>query len=224
MRQKTYTIRWILLAGIWLTLSRAEAADKPRIVFLGDSLTSGYSLDADLSFPSLIQKRIDREGLPLTVVNSGISGDTTAGGLRRLNWLMKQPVSIMFVALGANDGLRGFNPEITRSNLNAIITTVQKKSPDTDIMLAGMKLPFNMGANYIESFESVFRDVAAEHKLVFIPFLLEGVAGRPEFNLPDGIHPNAAGHELIARQVWPYLETVIRGRDKTYSEQSAVDQ
>jgi len=224
MRQKTYSNHWILLTGILFMFTRAEAVEKQRIVFLGDSLTAGYSLDSDLSFPSLIQQRIDREGLPFTVVNSGISGDTTAGGLRRLNWLMKQPVSIMFIALGANDGLRGFAPAVTRSNLTAIITTVKTNSPDTLIILAGMKLPFNMGTEYVKSFESTFREVAAEYDIPFLPFLLEGVAGQPEMNLQDGIHPNAAGHEKIAKLVWPYLEPVIRFRVKTLSEQSTARQ
>jgi len=224
MRQKTYINCWLLLVGTFLNYFRVEAAEGQRIVFLGDSLTSGYTLDADQAFPALIQQRITRENLPFTVVNSGISGDTSAGGLRRLNWLMKQPVSILFIALGANDGLRGFSPEVTRSNLVAIITTVQSNSPDTEIILAGMRLPLNMGAEYIESFESVFQELAEEYHLLFLPFLLEGVAGQPELNLQDGIHPNATGHERIAQQVWQLMEPALRDRVKTRSEQSPQSQ
>lgn len=212
----------MLAVAFLFTAHGVLSAENPRIVFLGDSLTAGYSLAADESFPSLIQKRLDREGLAFTVVNSGISGDTTAGGLRRLNWLMRQPVHILFIALGANDGLRGFDPSVTRSNLASIISTAQSRSPETVIMMAGMRLPFNMGPDYISAFESIYPSLAEEYDIPLLPFLLEGVAGHPELNLEDGMHPNAVGYERIAARVWNFLEPEIRRIAKSPTQQSAV--
>jgi len=180
-----------------------------RIVFLGDSLTAGYSLPIDQSYPSLIQAKIDETGLPYRVLNSGISGDTTAGGLRRLDWILKQPVDILVIALGANDGLRGLPLEEVESNIVKMINKARMISTDTKVLLAGINLPLNMGDEYRAGFESIFPRVAEQHQVPLLPFLLEGVAGVPELNLPDGIHPTAEGYRLIADHMWLFIRPFL---------------
>ncbi|HMO50609.1 MAG TPA: arylesterase [Kiritimatiellia bacterium] len=202
-RQKTYRILATVFA---LLLSLRAGADAPRrVVFLGDSLTAGYTLDADLAYPALIQKKIDAEAWPFQVVNSGISGDTTAGGLRRLDWLMRRPIDLLVIALGANDGLRGFPPGEAERNLAAMIERVRETSPGTIILLAGMRLPENMGEAYIRDFEAIYGRLAERYAVPLKPFLLEGVAGDPALNLPDGIHPNQEGQAIIADAMWQFI-------------------
>lgn len=209
MRQKTICSAWITAALLTFSAA-AESTNRFRVVFLGDSLTSGYTLDADLAYPALIQNRIDAAGLPFTVLNSGVSADTTAGGLSRLNWLLRQRVDVLVVALGANDGLRAFDPAVPRRNLTAIIETTRERQPHCAILLAGMKLPRNMGDDYVAAFETIFPDLAAAYDLPLLPFLLEGVAGNPDLNMPDGIHPTAEGQRIIADQMWTFLEPTLR--------------
>jgi len=180
-----------------------------RIVFLGDSLTAGYSLPIDQSYPSLIQAKIDQSGLSYRVLNSGISGDTTAGGLRRLDWILRQPVDTLVIALGANDGLRGLPLEEVESNIVKMIEKVRTASPDTRVLLAGINLPLNMGDEYRAAFEAIYPRVAARHQLPLLPFMLEGVAGVPELNLPDGIHPTAEGHRIIADHMWRFIRPLL---------------
>ncbi|MFN3345394.1 MAG: arylesterase [Chloroherpetonaceae bacterium] len=183
--------------------------DEKVILFLGDSLSAGFGLDIAQAFPSLIQEKIQQEKLPFKVVNAGLSGETTAGGLRRLDWLLKQKVDVLVIELGGNDGLRGIAPSETEKNLQGIIDKMREKNPNAEIVLAGMQAPPNMGKDYTEKFRAIFPSLAKKNNLAFIPFLLEGVAGNPRLNLPDGIHPTAEGHQLVAQTVWETLKPVL---------------
>jgi len=189
-----------------------RAAESRTIVFFGDSLTAGYGLDSPESeaYPALIQRRIDAEGLPWRVVNAGLSGETTAGGLRRVAWVLRQPVGIFVLALGANDGLRGTDPAVTRANLAAIVRFVRKEQPAARIVLAGMRVPTNMGDDYARAFAEVFPAVASQERVALIPFLLDGVGGRPELNQGDGMHPTAAGDKVVAETVWRVLLPLLK--------------
>jgi acyl-CoA thioesterase-1 len=182
------------------------------VLFLGDSLTAGYGLDPETAYPALVQEMIEAAGLPFKAINAGVSGDTTAGGGRRLKWSLRRPVDVLVLALGANDGLRGFNLEATRGNLRRIVIDVREAYPTAVIILAGMKVPPNMGPEYSREFESIFTDLAASGNLTLIPFLLEGVATIPELNQSDGIHPNPAGHKVVAKTVWGFLRPVLEAR------------
>jgi acyl-CoA thioesterase I len=187
------------------------AAPAPRVIlFLGDSITAGYGLDPEQAFPALIQEKIDAKSWKFKVVNAGQSGDTSAGGLNRLDWLLKNRVDILILELGANDGLRGLPAETTRKNLQAIVDRTKGKYPEVKVIVAGMKVPPNMGGDYGRKFEAVFVDLAKKNKAVLIPFVLEGVGGSRELNLADGIHPTAKGHEIVAANVWKALEPVLR--------------
>ena len=187
------------------------AAPAPRVIlFLGDSITAGYGLDPEQAFPALIQEKIDAKRWNFKVVNAGQSGDTSAGGLNRLDWLLKNRVDILILELGANDGLRGLPVETTRKNLQAIIDRTKGKYPEAKVIVAGMKVPPNMGGDYGRKFEAVFADLAKKNKAVLIPFVLEGVGGSRELNLADGIHPTAKGHEIVAANVWKVLEPILR--------------
>ncbi len=181
----------------------AADAGRPRIVFLGDSLTAGLGLDVSSNMPSLIQARLDAGGFQYEVVNAGVSGDTSAGGLRRLDWAMEGDVRILIVALGGNDGLRGLPADELRRNLAAIIVQAQQRG--VDVVLAGMEAPPNNGPEYTARFRQVYADLAAEYRLAFVPFLLEGVAGERALNQADGIHPNAEGARRVADTVWQTL-------------------
>ncbi|MBI2221185.1 MAG: arylesterase [Acidobacteria bacterium] len=178
-----------------------------KIVVLGDSLTAGLGLPADQAFPALLQQRINRAQLPFDVVNAGVSGDTSAGGLRRLNWVLSDDVHVLVVALGANDGLRGLPVAEMRRNLTAIVESARKRG--VIVLVAGMEAPPNMGAEYTSAFRAVFRDVAQEHGATLLPFLLDGVAGDPALNQADGIHPNAEGARRVADLVWRALEPLL---------------
>lgn len=177
-----------------------------RIVFLGDSLTAGYGLDPEQAYPKLVETALREKGSEVTVVNAGVSGDTTAGGLRRLNWILRQPVDTLFIALGANDALRGQSVEAAKDNLRDMIRTARKAYPEARIILAGMLAPPNMGQAYEEAFAQIYPELADSENVELLPFLLEGVAGEPSLNLADGTHPNAEGHRRIARQVIELLD------------------
>ena len=185
----------------------SRSADAPRIVILGDSLTAGLGLDRASSFPSLLQARLDREGYTYQVVNAGVSGDTSAGGLRRLEWALEGNVRVLVVELGANDGLRGLPVAGMKKNLAEIITRAQAR--DITVILAGMEAPPNYGPQYTDEFRRAFRDLAAEHKVALIPFLLDGVAGLREMNQGDGIHPNPEGARIVENTIWRTLEPVL---------------
>lgn len=180
------------------------------ILFFGDSLTAGYGIELEEAFPALTQKRIDSLNLNYTIVNSGLSGETTAGGLNRLNWVLNQKVDVFVLELGANDGLRGIPLNETSSNLQAIINLVKKKNIDTRIVLAGMQIPPNMGPEYTKEFREIFPKLAKENNIPLVPFLLENVAGNPELNLEDGIHPTAEGHQIVMENVWLVLSEVLK--------------
>ena len=182
---------------------------RPTIVFLGTSLTAGRGLSEDEAFPALIQDTIDALGLDLRVVNAGVSGETTAGGLRRIEWLLRQPVSVLVLELGANDGLRGLDIDAMRTNLQRIIDRARETHPDVRVVLAGMQAPPNLGSRYTTAFQEVFPALARHNDAALIPFLLDSVGGRPELNQADGIHPTAQGHRIIARVVWRTLEKEI---------------
>ncbi len=200
---------------ILLFAASAYAAEQPRVVFLGNSLTAGYEINEDQAFPALIQNKIEEHGWDYRVVNAGVSGDTSAGGLSRIDWLLNQPVSVMVISLGANDGLRGLDLDETEQNLQNIIDKVQEKHPDARILLSGMKIPPNMGSEYTERFREIFPRLADNNDIAFLPFLLEGVAGEEQYNLDDGIHPNPDGHKIIAENVWQVLEPILSDSDHT---------
>ena len=193
------------------TASQPPQRDTTGVVlFLGTSLTAGYGIGAEYAYPALIQKRLDAAGYDLRVVNAGISGETSAGGLRRIDWSLQQPVRVLVLELGANDGLRGLSVAAMRSNLTAIIDRTLKRYPDAEIVIAGMEAPPNLGANYTTSFRKTFRDLAGKYDAALIPFLLEGVATVPELNQEDRIHPNIEGQKRVAETVWEVLEPVIQ--------------
>jgi len=183
------------------------------ILFFGNSLTAGLGLDPEDAFPANIQKKLDSLGYEYTVVNAGLSGETTASGRNRLPWVLKQDVAVFVLELGANDGLRGIPLEETRSNLQAIIQLVREKNPGTAIILAGMQIPPNMGPEYTTEFRRIFPDLAREYHTALIPFLLKDVGGVPELNQDDGIHPTKKGHLIIANNIWPIIEGVLQTSD-----------
>ena len=190
----------------------APATDAPRtVVFLGDSLTAGYGLGEPSmeAYPALIAARLRASGTPWKVVNAGISGDTTAGGLRRIDWTLRAPVDVLVVALGANDGLRGVDPALTAANLRGIIERARARHPAVKILLAGMQLPPELGPAHTAAFARVFPEVAHATGAALVPFLLAGVGGDPQLNLADRIHPTAAGHAVMAATVWPHLEPLL---------------
>jgi len=199
----------ILLILAALPPLHAEDSNPQTILFLGDSLTAGLGVAPEEAFPALIQEKIDAAGLPYRVINAGVSGDTSAGGLNRINWLLRKPISILVLELGANDGLRGQSVESTRDSLAQIITKVRAKYPDTQILLAGMQLPTNMGTDYSEVFSKIYPELAESMDTALIPFLLEGVGGHPNLNQPDGIHPTPEGHKILANNVWEALEPLL---------------
>ena len=202
----------VLLALASLAPAQARGQRDPAraervIVALGDSLTAGLGVAAHEAYPALLQARLHREGYAYRVVNAGVSGDTTAGGLRRVDWVLRAGPEIVIVALGANDGLRGQSPQAMRNNLEAIVSRLE--AGGARIVLAGMRLPPNYGAELTREFEAVFPAVARRAKVTFMPFLLDGVAADPRLNQADGIHPTAAGHGVIAERLWPYLRPML---------------
>lgn len=189
---------------------QVETNTKKTILCFGDSLTAGMGLeDSNDAFPGLLQKKIDSLSLEYVVINSGLSGETTAGGKSRVKWVLKKNVDIFLLELGANDGLRGVPLKETRANLQAIIDIVHHKNPKTNIILAGMQLPPNMGQDYTSEFRNIFADLAKKNNLKLIPFILENVGGIPELNQSDGIHPTVQGHKIVANTVWKVLETTL---------------
>lgn len=187
----------------------AEATNPKTLLVLGDSIAAGYGLDREEAFPALIEEKIKEAGLNYRVINAGESGDTTAGGLRRISWHLRQPIDVVLLELGGNDGLRGIAPEETEKNLQGIIDKVRAKYPEAKIVIAGMEMPKNMGEEYVSKFREVFPKIAKENSAALVPFLLEGIAGKAEFNQPDRIHPTAEGHRIVANNVWKVLKPVL---------------
>jgi acyl-CoA thioesterase-1 len=212
----------LLLLGLFGMSRALSAADAPaanpvtpakgRIVVLGDSITAGYGLDPSQAYPALLQKKIDEAKLPYTVANAGVSGDTTAGGLRRIDWALGPGADVLIVALGGNDGLRGVMPKQTEENLTAIIQKARAKVPKIAIIVAGMEMPGNMGQEYVEQFRAIFPRVATAQNVALVPFLLAGIGGVAEFNQADLIHPTAAGQQRVAENVWGGLQKVLQER------------
>ena len=186
---------------------RERTASRPRIVFLGDSLTAGYGLAREQSVPSLLQARVDAEGYPYEVVNAGVSGDTSAGGLSRLDWSLEGDVEVLVVELGANDGLRGLPVEAMKTNLDEIITRAKRRG--IEVVLTGMEAPPNYGPLYTAEFRRAFRDLADDHDVPFVTFFLDGVAGNPALNISDGIHPNPEGARIVEQNIWRTLEPLL---------------
>lgn len=183
-----------------------------RVLALGDSLTAGYGLEPDFAFPAILQDLAREAGYAVRVRNAGLSGETSAGGVRRLEWVLRQPVDVLLLSLGANDALRGIDPATTRENLRSMILRAREVQPGILIILGGMRAPPNLGSAYAEVFDAIFPELAEELDTGLIPFLLEGVAGEPALNQADGIHPTAEGQRRIARLVWPELERVLQAR------------
>ncbi|MFD2244820.1 arylesterase [Pontibacter ruber] len=188
----------------------ATAEKTKTIVFFGNSLTAGYGLEPDQAFPALIQQHIDSLGLPYKAVNAGVSGETSAGGKSRVDWILKQPVDVFVLELGANDGLRGINPKETYRNLGTIIDKVRAKNPEAQIILAGMQIPPSMGQQFASEFREVYARLAKDKDVALIPFLLEGVAGERELNQGDGIHPTVEGQKILAQNTWQVLEPILK--------------
>lgn len=193
----------------FLALGLASSAFGGTILFLGDSLTAGLGVSQEQAYPALIEEKIREKNFPFEVINAGVSGDTTAGGLARLDWVLQKKIDILVLALGANDGLRGLPVAQMKTNLQAIIERVKAKNPAVKIVIAGMRTPPNLGGDYSAAFGGVFSDLGRENNATLIPFLLEGVGGHIDLNQPDHIHPTAAGHKVVAENVWRVLEPLL---------------
>jgi len=198
----------VLLCVIVLSLEPGVAWGDAVVVALGDSLTAGLGVAADEAFPARLEARLRSEDYAYRVVNAGVSGDTTAGGLRRVDWVLRARPEVVIVALGANDGLRGQEPRAMRANLDEIVRHLQ--AAGARVLLVGMRMPPNYGGDYTKEFEAVFPAVARRAKVALMPFLLDGVAGVPRLNQADGIHPTAEGQQVIADHLWPYLRPLLR--------------
>lgn len=185
-------------------------SERPSVVFLGTSLTAGLGLEPEQAFPALIQYKIDSAGLDYRVVNAGVSGETSAGARRRVDWLLREPVSVLVVETGANDGLRGLPPDSLRANIQAIFDRAKAMRPAAKLVLVGMRVPPNLGRRYTRRFETIYPDLARENGAGLVPFLLEGVGGVATLNQSDGIHPTVEGQRIMAETVWRVLEPVLR--------------
>jgi acyl-CoA thioesterase-1 len=213
LRTSASLLAVILMSVLLVPNAGAEPAG--RIVILGDSITAGYGVDRAESYPSLLQRKIDQTGLPYKVINAGVSGDTTGDGLRRLDRVLASGADILIIALGANDGLRRIPPTVTAGNLTTIIKRAKAQIPNVKIILAGMQMPQEMGADFTAAFEALFAKVAKENGVELIPFLLKDVGGISRMNLPDRIHPNPQGHTRISETVWSTLDPILRKKYPT---------
>ena len=193
-----------------VTVVAAERPAETRIVILGDSLSAGYGLPAAEAFPAQLEQALRQSGQAVRVINAGVSGDTTAGGLARLDWALAERPQLVIVQLGANDALRGLDPEQARANLDAILTRLKRE--ETQILLAGMRAPRNLGPAYYTKFDRIYSDLARKHQVALDPFFLEGVALRPELNQADGLHPNAQGVAMVVRRLLPQVRALLVGR------------
>lgn len=202
-------VRTLFLPLLLLLFSFNGFQEEKTILFYGDSLTAGYGLTTEQAFPALVENMLNRDGDQFKVVNAGVSGETSAGGLGRINWILNQPIDIFILELGANDGLRGLPLSSTKKNLQEIINKVKDKYPNAKIVIAGMMVPPNMGPEYATEFQTLFPELAKKNDSALIPFLLDGVAGDPSLNLADGIHPNVQGHKIVARNVVKVLREIL---------------
>ena len=186
----------------------------PVVLFFGTSLTAGYGLDPEQAYPSLIEQKASDEGMPIKVINAGLSGETTAGAVRRIDWVLRTPVDLVVIENGANDALRGLSPDAARANLEQVIAAVKAKQPRAKLVLIQMEAPPNFGAAYTRSFRSIYTDVAKKENIPLLPFLLDGVAGIPRLNQPDGVHPNLSGERIVAGNVWKALKPIVAQLDR----------
>lgn len=184
-----------------------------RVVFLGTSLTAGLGLDPSEAYPALLQQKMDSAGLHFTAVNAGVSGETSAGALRRVDWILSQPAAVLVIETGANDGLRGLDVDSMKANIQAIIDRARRQSPPPRVVLVGMRAPPNYGSDYPRRFREVYPELAKSDRVALVPFLLEGVAGREELNQDDMIHPTAAGQRRVAENIWEVLRGVLEGKE-----------
>ena len=189
-----------------LTSVQAQNSEQKRILFFGDSITAGLGVDKSQAFPALIQQKVDSAGLNYEVINGGLSGETSAGGLRRIDWVLQRKIDIFILELGGNDGLRGIELSSTKDNLQKIIEKVYQKYPDVKIILAGMQVPPNLGQEYTREFENMYPELADENDLPLIPMILDKIGGNENLMQGDGIHPTPEGHQVIAENVWDKLE------------------
>jgi acyl-CoA thioesterase-1 len=180
------------------------------VLFLGTSLTAGLGLDPDSAYPQQIQRKIDASALPYQTVNGGVSGETSAGMLRRLDWVLQAPAAVIVVETGANDGLRGQPVAGTRATIGQILTRIHTERPEAQVVLAQMEAPTNLGAEYTRAFHAMFPALAKEYRVTLMPFLLDGVAGRPQFNQADGVHPNNVGERMVTENVWKAVEPLLK--------------
>lgn len=224
-------LRYLFLSGLLAMVGACEAtkdeaaatplppppdttSQQPPILFLGTSLTAGYGIDPELAYPALIQKKIDAAGLDYRVINAGVSGETSAGALRRIDWLLQQPVSVLVVETGANDGLRGLPPDSLQANIQSIFDRAKQLQPAARLVLIGMRVPPNYGLAYSRRFASIYQDLARANGAALVPFLLEGVGGVGALNQADGVHPTADGQRKMAETVWPVLEPLLREAER----------
>jgi len=218
--------RCVVISGLLVSLSGCDqpaekpdigatpvgaAAGESSVVFLGTSLTAGLGVDPEQAFPALIQQKIDSAGLDYRIVNAGVSGETSAGARRRIDWLLREPVAVLVIETGANDGLRGLPPDSLRANIQAIIDRVRELRPAAKLVLIGMQIPPNYGRTYSRQFQAIYAELARANDAELVPFLLEGVGGVAALNQPDGVHPTAEGQRVMAETVWRVLEPVLRG-------------
>lgn len=194
---------------IALVLIFQSGPEQKTILFFGDSITAGYGLSMEDAYPAHVQSTLSKKGMDVKVVNAGLSGETSAGGLSRIDWVLRQPIDVFVLELGANDGLRGLPLDQTRANLQAIIDKVKAKNSGVKIVLAGMMVPPNLGKEYTSEFKNIYPDLAKQNKATLIPFLLEGVAGDDKLNIADGIHPNIEGHKIVAKTVVAIIEPLL---------------
>lgn len=206
----TFT-RFFLFIIVWACLSGFSKQEKEkRIVFFGDSITAGLGVEPEQAYPALVQQKIDSLGWHFDVVNAGLSGETSSGGLSRIDWVLQKPVSVFVLELGGNDGLRGIDLSLTEENLQKIINKVEAKYPRAKIILAGMEVPPNLGQKYTEQFKEMYPALAKKNNVALIPFLLQNVGGIRSLNQQDGIHPNAKGHIIVAENVWKVLKPILK--------------
>ena len=228
-------LRHFLLSGVLAALASCEpqprdepatnppdkSSERPALLFLGTSLTAGFGIDPAKAYPALIQQKIDAAGLSYRVINAGVSGETSAGAVRRVDWLLQQPVSVLVVETGANDGLRGLPADSLRSNIDAILTRAHQLQPGARLVLVGMKIPPNYGRAYSQQFESIYPQLARAHGASLVPFLLEGVGGISGLNQADGVHPTAEGQRRMAETMWRVLEPILKDTARADSPEKA---
>ena len=210
-RSRRNPFRLFVLFGFCVVTAFLSAAEPRTLVFFGDSLTAGYGLEdpATQAYPALVQEKISAAGLPWRVVNAGLSGETTAGGARRIDWILRQPVDLFVLALGGNDGLRGIEPGISRAALARIMERVREKKPAARLVVAGMMMPPMLGADYTREFSALYPELAKKYSATLIPFLLAGVGGDPALNQDDQIHPTARGHAVVVETVWRAIQPLL---------------